>query len=72
MNDSLRAFDGVTRHAMVYSITQESYLEYPVPTYIVDFKIFNLEEFTKDIVDYCWNSFNQEFTKQLDDVLEEE
>jgi len=68
----LHMFKGVTRAAHIQSVRSQMSITSPFPVYTVEFTVYNMEEFTREITEYCWNNFNNEFTQQLDSVLEEE
>jgi len=72
LHDPIHALD-FTRSARVTSIRYEQRADLdPTPVYEIDIAIGDVEGLTKDLNEYCWRHFSEEFTKRLDKVLEEE
>ena len=71
-HDLINTFAYITLHARIIQVRYKSSFESPYPNYTVEFVVSDLETFTKDLINYCWNHFSEEFTRRLDKVLEEE
>ena len=69
----MRAFEGITTNAYVTNMVHETSMSpTALPILTIEFKIFNHEEFLKDVNSYCYQHFSDQFNRDLDKVLEEE